>query len=94
MDDPRYQLNQNWESMILPRLKSWVEGIYAIRSSDDKRYRLLAASVSPMDAGEDHGALENQSLRQLRDAWNILFQECPWLVDCDTQYRREINPNR
>ncbi|KAL3945430.1 MAG: hypothetical protein SGBAC_000483 [Bacillariaceae sp.] len=93
MDDSRYQLNHNWESMILPRLKSWVEGIYEIRTSDDKRYRLLIASSSSLSSAigdDDDGILEQQSLQQLRDAWNILFQECPWLVDCDTQYSREI----
>lgn len=94
MDDVRYQLNHNWESMILPRLKSWVEGIYEIRSSDDKRYRLLIASssssLSSAIGDDDDGILEQQSLQQLRDAWNILFQECPWLVDCDTQFSREV----
>ncbi|CAJ1954481.1 unnamed protein product [Cylindrotheca closterium] len=93
MDDPRYQLNDNWESLILPRLKSWVEGIYEIRSSDDKRYRLLMASTESSVAvigDHDEDVLEQQSLQQLRDAWNILFEECPWLVDCDTQYSREI----
>ena len=91
MEDPRFQLNQNWESMILPRLKSWVDGIYEIRSCDDKRYRLLMASTSS-SGGEE--ASETQCLQQLRDAWSILFEECPWLIDCDTQYTREIGSDR
>ena len=76
LEDPLHHHRHNWETVVLPRLRSWVDAIYAIRSNDDKRYQLLMATAS----------------EQLDVAWKILFRECPWLEHCDTSYSREVNP--
>jgi hypothetical protein len=72
LDDPIMQHRQQWKSCILPRLRSFVEAVYRIRSDDDKRYRMLLA-VS--DVSADQAA-----------AWKILVDECPWLETCDTAF--------
>ena len=74
LEDPLLQHRYHWKAVILPRLRSWVDSVYSIRRSDDKRYRLLTALASDC----------------LADAWQILFEECPWLRDCDTSYLRDI----
>ena len=52
-----------------------VTAINAIRGDDDKRYRLLAAL-----AEDNNGSAA---------AWQLLFDECPWLRDCDTAFGNE-----
>jgi len=81
LDDPVLQHRQNWERIILPRLRSFVEAVYAIRSDDDKRYRLLAATTA--STGSNIGDID-----LTEEAWQILHNECPWLAGCDTAYYR------
>ena len=73
LDDPIMRHRQQWNNVILPRLRSFVEAVYCIRSDDDKRYRLLTA-VSEMATDT---------------AWQILFDECPWLQSCDTAFHND-----
>lgn len=77
LDEPVMQHRRNWNNVVLPRLRSFAEAVYAIRKSDEKRYQLLTA-MSDGSKGN-----ENELL-----AWTILHQECPWLVDCDTAFHR------
>ena len=80
IDDPLYQHGQNFWNVILPRLRQWTEMVYQVRSSDEKRYRLLHLVA---------GAPAEQS-PQIKEAWeSIIFQECPWFKDCDVAYYRE-----
>jgi hypothetical protein len=74
LDDPVMQHRSNWESVVLPRLRSFVDAVFAVRRDDGKRQSLLSC-----ESGD-------QSL----DAWDILHHECPWLMDCDTAYHREL----
>ena len=74
IDDPLFQHRQNWNDIILPRLRSFVDAVYSIRANDSKRYRLLVAMSDPSGTSE---------------AWNILHEECPWLKDCDTAFHRD-----
>jgi hypothetical protein len=75
IDDPIFQHRENWNSIILPNLRSWTQAVYAVRKDDDTRYRLLTALLA-----------EN-----LRDAWGVLLEECPWLRRCDTSYHRDVS---
>jgi hypothetical protein len=78
LDDPIMQHRSNWESVVLPRLRSFVDAVFAIRRDDGKRQSLLLC-----ESGHDHNSL--------LDAWDILHNECPWLMDCDTAYHRELH---
>ena len=75
LDDPMLQHRHNWNNIILPRLRSWTDAVYAIKRCDDKRYRLLQSMIEPPD---------------LAQAWQILFDECPWLRHCDTAFHRDV----
>ena len=80
LDDPLNRHGENWELFILPRLRSFVDAVYNIRSDDEKRYRLLS-SVANLDDS---------------DAWTMIIEECPWLMNCDTafkMYKREKGPS-
>jgi len=71
MDDPTTQHRSNFQSVVLPRLRSIVDAIYRIRSDDDKRYRLLVnVSSSDVDAAR-------------KIALEMILRECPWLRHCD-----------
>ena len=61
----------NWETCILPRLRTFVEAVYRVRADDDKRYRFLAAI---------------SDTTQPAAAWNMLFDEVPFLKSCDTAF--------
>ena len=75
MDDQATQHRSNFQSVVLPRLRSIVDAIYTIRSDDDKRYRFLVnAASSDVDAAARKIALE------------MLFTECPWLRHCDISH--------
>jgi hypothetical protein len=74
LNDPIMQHGRNWNEVVLPRLRSFVEAIYRVRADDYKRYRLLSGMSDPL------GNLE---------AWNVLHEECPWLKDCDTAFLRD-----
>ena len=78
LDDPVNRHRHNWSEFVLPRLRSFVDAVYAIRSDDGKRYRLLM-HASAGAAGDLAGK---------REAWNLLHEECPWLVGCDTPFQR------
>lgn len=96
LEDPLYHHGSYWNSTILPRLRSWVDGVYSIRSCDGKRYRLLMSSSNTsakVDATKNEDDEDNSLLherKQEREAWDILFEECPWLLECDTRYNREL----
>ena len=45
LDDGITNHRENWHSRILPRLRSFVEGVYRIRSDDDARKLLLQIVV-------------------------------------------------
>ncbi|EEC48531.1 predicted protein [Phaeodactylum tricornutum CCAP 1055/1] len=79
LNDAVMQHQTQWRDTVLPRLRSFVEAVYAIRASDDKRYRLLVA-VSLSTAGEDAATV--------LEAWTILHKECPWLESCNTAFSR------
>eukprot|EP01083_Nonionella_stella_P136041 413789_1 len=79
LDEPIMQHRHNWNNMVLPRLRSFVDAVYNIRGDDDKRYRLLRAT-----ALVSSGDLDDES-----DWWQIIHDECPWLKDCDTAYSRQ-----
>ena len=72
LDDPAMQHRANFQSVVLPRLRSIVDAIYSIRSDDDKRYRFLV-NASSSDV--------NDSARKI--AMEMLLIECPWLRHCD-----------
>lgn len=76
LNDPVMHHDQNWHETILPRLASFVDAVYSVRQNDDKRYRLIRASALASSGG-DEGPY-----------WEILFDECPWLVDCDTVFSK------
>ena len=72
LDDPAMQHRANFQSVVLPRLRSIVDAIYNIRSDDDKRYRFLVnSSSSDVDDAARKTVMET------------LFTECPWLRHCD-----------
>jgi hypothetical protein len=76
IDDPILQHQQNWNHIILPRLRSWTDAVYTVRRCDDKRYRLLQSMIEPPD---------------LAQVWQIIFEECSWLKHCDTAYHRDVS---
>jgi hypothetical protein len=77
LNDPIFQHGRNWHDVILPRLRSFAEAVYAIRRDDTKRYRLLIACSDPL------GQLETQG-------WELIHEECPWLRSCDTAFNRQV----
>ena len=77
LDDPVWQPRMLWHSLVLPRLRSFVDAVYEIRRDDSKRYRLLRAV-----------AIASGDVALLEPAWSMLHHECPWLVDCDTAFYR------
>lgn len=76
LDDSIMQHRINWYSTILPRLQNIVTAVYDIRSSDDKRYRMIIASALASSGGDDS------------DWWQIIFDECPWLKECDISFSK------
>lgn len=78
LNDPITEHRENFYSCILPRLWSFSDAAYAIRSNDEKRYRLL------------HALSEEDKESQIR-AWSILFSECKHLQHCDTAFGRETS---
>ena len=94
LDDPIMQHRQNWHNVILPRLRSIVEAVYSIRATDDKRYRMLHAHASSLASGGVSGGGRHGTRRSGTstgddtECWEIVFEECPWLRDCDTAFSR------
>jgi len=97
LDDPHYGHRANWKDVILPKLRRWVDAVYRIRQSDDKRYRLLTAMAMAADSaavapalpshdesssGQANNVSESQHRRDhLRSAWYLVFEECDFLRD-------------
>jgi len=74
VDDPILRHRQNWTSIVLPRLRSFVDAVYRIRADYTKRTLLLASVTNDpvsMEAG-----------------WMLLHSECPWLESSDTAFNR------
>jgi hypothetical protein len=76
LDDPVMQHRQQWNQVILPRLRSFAEAVYRVRGDDDKRYRFLASLCDPSDDDQE-------------EAWKQLFAEIKWLEHCDTAFRKK-----
>mmetsp|Transcript_47300 Transcript_47300/g.143236 ORF Transcript_47300/g.143236 Transcript_47300/m.143236 type:complete len:683 (-) Transcript_47300:470-2518(-) len=83
LDDPCMSHRQNWHNIILPRLRSFVDAAYNVRADDGLRYRLLMSlSGAPQrNSCDDTLGEEND-----KTSWRMLFEQCPWVVDCDTPY--------
>mmetsp|Transcript_18732 Transcript_18732/g.46522 ORF Transcript_18732/g.46522 Transcript_18732/m.46522 type:complete len:461 (+) Transcript_18732:372-1754(+) len=85
LDDPNFGHRANWKAIILPKLRQWVDAVYRIRQSDDKRYRLLTAlsMVDSLDAANER--------KYLKAAWELVFEECDFLREgmSGERYRRE-----
>ena len=77
LDDPVMKHGENWVSTILPRLRKFVEAVYSIRSSNEKRYSMIKAAATAGLGGDS------------TEWWSILIGECPFLIDCDTAFQRE-----
>ena len=86
LDDPNFGHRANWKSIILPKLRQWVDAVYRIRESDDKRYRLLT-SLSAMEASD----LEETRKNHAKAAWELIFEECSFLREglSGERFRRE-----
>jgi hypothetical protein len=68
---------QNWQSIILPRLRSFVDAVYRVRADDDARKLFLQVVVN-----------EELSGYATHVSWDLLHHECPWLEECDTAAKR------
>lgn len=77
LDDPRNNHRQNFFNIILPRLRTFVDAVYSYRRDDSKRFAFLLAFASSTSSGNDD------------EIWNRLFEECPYLLDCDTSFHRK-----
>lgn len=75
LDDGITNHRQNWHSLILPRLRSFVEAVYRIRADDGARKLRMVVE-------------EEQTAYATRNSWDLLHLECPWLKDCDTAWSR------
>ena len=87
LHDPLHNHQHHWTATILPRLASYVDAVYNVRKDDGKRYRLLMAL---MQCQEEETMQENRGKHSEKDAWDVLWDECPWLLHCDTAYGRPI----
>jgi hypothetical protein len=88
LDDPQFGHRANWKAFILPKLRRWVDAVYEIRQSDDKRYRLLTAlsMMTAVDNDNDNdtasgGQQQQQQSRKdhVKAAWELVFEECDFL---------------
>lgn len=75
LNDPVMCHAENWRSVVLPRLRSFVEAVYKIRQNDELRYMLLY-SMSDMSGS------------RVKEGWDLLHSLCGWLKHCDTAYSR------
>ena len=80
LNDPIHNHKYHWTATILPRLASFVDAVYTIRKDDTSRYRMLMALVAYQD--------ENAGTSAEKDAWQVLWDQCPWLKYCDTAFGR------
>lgn len=77
VDDGIMNHRQNWQSIILPRLRSFVDAVYRVRADDDARKLFLEVVVT-----------EELSGYATQVSWDLLHRECPWLEECDSAVRR------
>lgn len=80
LNDPIHNHKYHWTATLLPRLASFVDAVYTIRKDDTKRYRMLMAMVTYQNEDADAAAE--------KEAWSLLWNECPWLKHCDTAFGR------
>ena len=78
LNDPIHNHNHHWRATLLPRISSFVDAVYNIRKDDGKRYRLLMNLVQTQQ--------EESSDSAEKEVWKLLFEECPWLIHCDTSF--------
>ena len=71
LDDPVLRHRHEWGCTILPRLRSFVDAVYRVRSDDGLRYQMLSAFVDSTAP---------------KQAWELLFAQCSWMKTCDTAY--------
>jgi len=86
LDDPQFGHRANWKNVILPKLRQWVDAVYRIRKSDDKRYRLLTAvsmmaSHSSAIESDEKELLQQNRRNYVKAAWELIFEECDFLRD-------------
>eukprot|EP01082_Thalassiosira_pseudonana_P006698 g5814.t1 g5814 contig20:220941-222560(+) len=81
LNEPIHNHNHHWNATILPRIASFVDAVYSIRGDDGKRYRLLMSVMQCQD--------ENAGSEAEEEAWKVLWEECPWLIHCNTSYRKK-----
>ncbi len=77
LNDTIHNHRHHWNETLLPRLASFVDAVYKVRKDDGKRYRLLMAFGTNCDDESNE-----------EEAWRILHEELPWLINCDTIFRR------
>ena len=73
LDDGVMNHRHNWQSIILPRLRSFVDAVYRVRANDDARKLFLQVVAN-----------EEQSGYATLVSWDLLHHECPWLKECNT----------
>ena len=78
LNDPIHNHNHHWTATLLPRIASFVDAVYNVRRDDGKRYRLIMALVQSQQEDSNDAAE--------KEAWKLLFEECPWLMHCDTSF--------
>ncbi|KAL7466448.1 hypothetical protein ACHAXS_006747 [Conticribra weissflogii] len=92
LNDPIHNHQHHWTATLLPRIASFVDAVYNIRRDDGKRFRLLMAMAQcemgveylGTNIGEEEDKIENAE----KESWKILWEECPWLLHCDTAFDR------
>mmetsp|Transcript_38588 Transcript_38588/g.81150 ORF Transcript_38588/g.81150 Transcript_38588/m.81150 type:complete len:603 (+) Transcript_38588:211-2019(+) len=84
LHDPIHNHNHHWRATLLPRIASFVDAVYNVRRDDGKRYRLLMSLVQSQKQGEGN----NDNVDDEEECWKMLWEECPWLLHCDTAYRK------
>jgi len=75
LNDPIMCHAQNWSSLVLPRLRSFVDAVYKVRRTDELRYIMLYSVSDPSGS-------------RAREGWDVLHNLCGWLKDCDTAFCR------
>jgi hypothetical protein len=88
LNDPIMCHREHWAHCILPRLRSFCDAVYRVRSSDEKRYRMLMA-VSEASLPNNTDSEADFAIDCQASPWQILFNECPWLQCCDIAYRND-----
>ena len=77
LDDGLMNHRLNWHSVILPRLRSFVDAVYRVRADDDLRKLFLQVVSEEAESGSSP-----------KVSWDLLHRECPWLQECDTAWHR------